>query len=91
MGPSGVILVQQRSAAGGFREPKRRGVIAVFEGEKDRRALGRRGKFDRKKKVLTDTFVGVEYLLRLLYSLRQIKTKTMEGVLSKCGNIKHYS
>ena len=32
-----------------------------------------------RKKVLTDTFVGVEYLLRLLYSLRQIKTKTMEG------------
>ena len=31
-GPSGVILVQQRSAAGDFREPKRRGVIAVFEG-----------------------------------------------------------
>ena len=45
-----MILAQQRSAKGDSRELERRGVITVFEGEKDRRALGRRGKFARKEK-----------------------------------------
>ena len=52
VGSSGVFLVQQRSDAGDFREPKRRGMIAVFEGGKDRHALGRREKSARKKKSI---------------------------------------
>ena len=34
------------------REPKRRGVLAVFEGGKDQHGLGRRGKSARKKKSI---------------------------------------
>ena len=64
-----MILVQQGSAAGDFREPKRRGVIAVFEGgERIGTPLVAVGNPPERKKVLTDTFVGVEYLLCLLYS-----------------------
>ena len=75
-GPCGAVRGE------GFRELKRWSDSGFRGGERISAALAAvENPPEKKKKVLTGTFVGIEYPLRLLYFLKA--DQRMKGVLSK--------